>query len=191
MYRRFAEAGGDLSRSTVIMLDEVALERGSEGRFDGMIQRDLVSLLPVAPREIHIIDVDAPDMDDECRRFEALVRDGGLDLAVLGLGANGHLGLNEPGSELTSTTRVVQLTAETVEQMKGYGSDTPATWGATLGIDTLLSADLLWLLVTGSHKAEILARAMNDEVGPEVPATYLRNHKNVIVFADEEASALL
>ena len=130
-------------------------------------------------------------MEDECRRYEALVRDGGLDLAVLGLGANGHLGLNEPGSELTSTTRVVQLTTETVEQMKGYGFDTPATWGATMGIDTLLSAKRLWLLVTGSHKAEILARTMTDDVGPDVPATYLRNHENVTVFADEAAAALL
>ena len=191
MYRRFAESGGDLSRSTVIMLDEVALARGSEGRFDEMIQRDLVGLLRVPPRAVHTIDVDAPDLDDECRRYEALVRDGGLDLAVLGLGANGHLGLNEPGSELTSTTRVVQLTSETVEQMKAYGSDAPATWGATLGVDTLLSAKSLWLLVTGSHKAEILARTMNDEVGPDVPATYLRNHESLIVFADEAAAALL
>jgi glucosamine-6-phosphate deaminase len=191
MYRRFAESGGDLSRSTVFLLDEVGLARSSGGRFDEMIQRDLLGLLSVAPRAVHAIDVDAPDMEDECRRYEALVRDGGLDLAVLGLGANGHLGLNEPGSDLTSTTRVVQLTTETSDQMKAYGFDTSTPWGATLGIDTLLSAKRLWLLVTGSHKAEILARTMADEVGPNIPATYLRNHKNVTVFADEAASALL
>ena len=191
MYRRFAESGGDLNRSTVFLLDEVGHTRSSGARFDEMIQRDFISQLSVAPRAVHAIDVDAPDMEDECRRYEALVRDGGLDLAILGLGANGHLGLNEPGSELTSTTRVVQLTTETIEQMKGYGFDSPATWGATMGIDTLLSAKRLWLLVTGSHKAEILARTMTDDVGPNVPATYLRNHNDVTVFADEAAAALL
>jgi glucosamine-6-phosphate deaminase len=119
------------------------------------------------------------------------VRDGGLTLAILGLGGNGHLGLNEPGSGRETITRVVQLTPDTGGHATSYGSDTPATWGVTLGIDTLLAAEELWLLVTGTHKAEILARAMTDDIGPDLPATFLRTHQNVTVLADEDAAALL
>lgn len=191
MYRRFAELGGDLSQSSVILLDEFGLEPESESRCDAMIRRDLLDLLPGAPRSFHALDVDAHDLKEECHRYEALVRTSGLDIAMLGLGANGHLGLNEPGSLETSTTRVVQLTPETGEHAQAYGSNVAATWGMTLGIETLLTATEIWLLVTGEHKAKILARAVNDAGGPNVPATYLRNHSNVILFADEPAAAML
>jgi len=191
MYRRFAESHGDLSASTVILLDEFGLEPQSRSRCDVMIRHDLVERLSEAPKVLHTIDTESADLERECGRYEALVRDGGLDLAILGLGLNGHLGLNEPGSELKSTTRVVQLTHETADHAKTYGSDAPMTWGVTLGIDSLLAANELWLLVTGESKAEILARTLTDAVGPDLPATYLRLHDNVTLFVDEEAAALL
>ena len=156
-----------------------------------MIRRDLLELLPVPPRAIHTLDVQSTDLDAECDAYDAAVREGGLDLAILGLGGNGHLGLNEPGSPVTSTTRVVQLTPETSEHSESYGSEAPATWGATMGIATLLAATEVWLLVTGAHKAEILARTMHDAIGPDVPATFLRTHRNVTIWADDAAAALL
>ncbi len=191
MYRSFAESGGDLSRSTIFVLDEFGLPAGAASRCDEMIRRDLFDLLAARPASVDAIDVEAADLDAECRRYEAAVRDGGLDLAILGLGGNGHLGLNEPGSGRETITRVVSVTPETSGHVLSYGSDMPATWGVTLGIDTLLAATEIWLLVTGPHKAEILARAMTDDIGSAVPATFLRTHGNVTVFADEEAVALL
>ena len=191
MYRTFAEAGGDLSDATVFLLDEFGLPAGSAARCDEMIRRDLLDRLGAQPRAVHTIDIDASDLDAECSRYEALVREGGLDLTLLGLGGNGHLGVNEPGSGRDTTTRVVQLTPETSRHAQVYGSSTPATWGVTIGIDTMLASDALWLLVTGSHKAEILNRAMNDDIGPAVPATFLRTHDGVTVFADEAAAVLL
>ena len=191
MYRSFAQAGGDLSSSTIFVLDEFGLPPGTAARCDEMIQRDLLDFLPAPPGAVHALDVDAPDLEAECLRYEAAVNDGGLALAMLGLGGNGHLGLNEPGSGSDTVTRVVQLTPETGGHATSYGSDDPATWGMTLGIASLLAADELWLLVTGAHKAEILVRSMNDEIGPDVPATFLRTHPNVTVFADEAAAALL
>jgi len=191
MYRSFAESRGDLSRSTIFVLDEFGLPPGTAARCDEMIRRDLLERLAAPPRIVHAIDVDAADLEGECRRYEDLVRDGGLTLAILGLGGNGHLGLNEPGSGHETITRVVQLTPDTGGHATSYGSDTPATWGVTLGIDTLLAAEELWLLVTGTHKAEILARAMTDDIGPDLPATFLRTRQNVTVFADEDAAALL
>ena len=191
MYRSFAESEGDLGESTIFVLDEFGLPSGSAGRCDEMIRRDLLDLLRLPPAAVHAIDVDATDLESESRRYEGLVRDGGLDLTMLGLGGNGHLGLNEPGSELDSVTRVVQLTPETGGHTTSYGSDKPATWGITLGVDTLLASDEIWLLVTGAHKAEILARTMTDDIGPDVPATFLRTHPNVTVFVDDAAASFL
>lgn len=180
-----------MTSATIFLLDEFGLPPGGAGRCDEMIRRDLLDLLANPPAAVNTVDVQAADLDEECRRYEAAARDGGLDLAILGLGGNGHLGLNEPGSELTSTTRVVQLTPETSEHSESYSSEAPATWGVTMGIDTLLSSDEVWLLVTGPHKAEILSRMMNDDIGPDVPATFLRAHANVRVWADEPAAARL
>jgi glucosamine-6-phosphate deaminase len=191
MYRSFAESGGDLSGTTIFLLDEFGLPAGAGARCEEMIRRDLLDLLAVAPAAVHTIDVEASDLEAESRRYEAAVRDGGLALTMLGLGRNGHLGLNEPGSALDTVTRVVQLTPETGRNAEAYGSDAPATWGVTLGMDTLLASDELWLLVTGPHKAAILARTIKGDIGAEVPATFLRTHPNVTVFADEPAAALL
>jgi len=191
MYRSFAEAGGDLSESTIFLLDEFGLPPGTAARCDEMIRRDLLQRLAAPPHLVHAIDVDAADLEGECRRYEELVGNGGLALAILGLGGNGHLGLNEPGSGPETITRVVELTPETGGHATSYGSDTAATWGVTLGLAALLAAEELWLLVTGTHKAEILARTMNGDIGPDVPATFLRTHHNVTVFADEDAASLL
>ncbi len=191
MYRSFAESGGDLGGSTIFVLDEFGLPAGTAARCDEMIRRHLLDLLSTPPDAVQTIDVEATDLEAECDRYEAAVRDGGLNLAILGLGGNGHLGLNEPGSGLETVTRVVQLTPETGGHATSYGSEVPATWGVTLGIDTLLASDQVWLLVTGAHKAEILARTMTDDIGPDVPATFLRTHNNVTAFADEEAAGLL
>lgn len=191
LYRRFAERGGDLSAATVFLLDEFGLPPGSAARCDEAIHRDLLALLDEPPGAVNTFDVQAPDLDADCRRYEAAVRDDGLDLAILGLGGNGHLGLNEPGSALTSTTRVVQLTEETRRNVAAYGPDAAPSWGVTVGIDTLLDADGLWLLVTGSHKAPILSRTLSSDIGSDLPATFLRTHPNVTVWADEAAAALL
>ena len=176
---------------SVYLLDEFGLPPHSPSRCDEMIQRDLLDRLPGPPGAFDALDVEATDLDAECARYEASIRDGGLDLAVLGLGGNGHLGLNEPGSDRATVTRVVELTAETSEHSTDYGSDQAARWGVTMGIDTLLSARAIWLLVTGSHKAAILERTLSAPIGPDVPATFLRLHNMVTVYADGEAAALL
>ena len=175
----------------MFILDEFGLPPGNASRCDEMIRRDLLDRLGMPPGTVHALNVQADDLDAECARYEALTRAGGLDLAVVGLGGNGHLGLNEPGSARDSITRVVELTRETSEHSEAYGSDTAPTWGATMGIDTVLAATEVWLLVTGAHKAAILERSLSRPVGPAIPATFLRTHDNVTIFADKDAAALL
>jgi glucosamine-6-phosphate deaminase len=118
------------------------------------------------------------------------VDSGGLDLTLLGLGGNGHIGLNEPGTTADSPTRVVRLAVSTKEAAGRYGSGQEPEWGMTLGMRSILDSQEIWLLVTGSHKTEILDQVLNGPIGPEVPASFLRTHPNIVVLADRSAAGL-
>jgi glucosamine-6-phosphate deaminase len=105
---------------------------------------------------------------------------------------NGHVGLNEPGSGPDSPTRVVGTAAATQEAaLRRYGAGRAPVTGITLGMDRLLAAGEIWLLVTGSRKADILARALNGPEGDDCPASFLRRHPRLWVIADEGAAARL
>jgi glucosamine-6-phosphate deaminase len=179
----------DLSASTVFLLDEFDLPPGSAGRCDAMIRRDLLGSLAKAPGAFHRLDVDAAEADIECARFDALVANGGLNLTLLGLGTNGHLGLNEPGTAADSQTRAVPLTPTTIRAVERYEVGAQPVTGVTLGLHRILHSDEIWLLVTGSHKAEILAEMLHGPITSDLPASYLRNHSDTTVFADRSAAA--
>jgi glucosamine-6-phosphate deaminase len=178
----------DLDAATVFILDEFDLPPGNPARCDMMIQRDLLDLLTHQPKAVHGLDPGVPDPDAECRRYESLVADGGLDLTLLGLGGNGHLGLNEPGSPADAPTRVTRLAPSTIDAASRYGAGAEPKWGMTLGMQAILESEEVWLLVVGSHKAGILDRALNGPIGPDLPATYLQEHPNATVFADRAAA---
>jgi glucosamine-6-phosphate deaminase len=125
-----------------------------------------------------------------CSRYSAsLAQAGGYGLAILGLGPNGHLGFNEPPSDATSTTRAVTLTRESlVSNGRYWGSGTAVPERAlTAGMDVLLAAHQILLLVSGAHKRQILAATMRGPVTDAVPASHLQGRPNVIVVADREA----
>lgn len=191
LYRQVAR-DGDFSRSTVFLLDEFGLPHGDPGRCDSMLARDLIELLDAPPARMERLNPDAEDLDQECRRFAIEVASDGLDLTLLGLGANGHLGLNEPGSDPRAPTRVVELAAETRKSLAGYGARADTTWGMTLGMSELLASREIWLLVRGERKAPMLHRTVTGPVTPEVPATFLREAEgHVVIWADEDAASLL
>lgn len=178
----------DFSSSAVFVLDEFDLPEGDPARCDSMITRDFLSLLIDPPASVDALDPGAPDPEAECRRFESLVDAGGLDLTMLGLGGNGHLGLNEPGTAFDASTRVVRLAEATARAAGRYGPGATPESGMTLGMRSILDSQEVWLLVTGEHKATILDRVLNGPIGPDVPATYLRDHPNAVVFADRSAA---
>lgn len=187
-YAAFAEQGGSLSETTIFLLDEFGLPAGHPARCDSMIGRTLLDLLDHPPAVVHSLDPGAADLDAECRRYEAELAAGGCGLTLLGLGGNGHLGLNEPGSDRTSRTRRVELAPATVAHAAEYGSGEPPGWGLTMGIGTILDSNEIWLLVTGAHKAAILDRVVHGPISSAVPASFLRTHPNVTVLADEAAA---
>lgn len=178
-----------LSDASVFLLDEYGgLSAGHPARCETMLKRDLLDRVPA--RELHIPNVDATDPDEACRRFDQLIVTEGLDLAILGLGQNGHLGMNEPGSAEDSSTRVVELADATREGARRYGADPQPTWGIT-GLERILASEEIWLLVTGRRKAEILERTVRGSVGAKLPASFIQQHRNTVVWADEEAAELL
>ena len=187
LYRELA-VRTDLEGVQLFLLDEFGgLPAGDPGRCEVMIAHDLLDRLSPAPSIIGP-DVDTPDPVQAARRYGRLVADGGIDLALVGLGGNGHVGMNEPGSSLDSETRVVELARSTVEHAREYGATTAPGWGITIGLSELLRAGELWLLVTGEHKSEILTRSLEGRIGPEVPASLLRQHSHLSVLADGSAA---
>lgn len=190
LYRAMARRPDALSKAEVFLLDEFALPAGDPARCEAMLQRDLLDHIG-PPAAVHRLDVSAEDVGAECARYDAVVSDGGLDLALVGLGANGHIGLNEPGTPPDAPTRVVSLADETGRRASVYGTAHRPTWGMTIGLRPLLSAREIWLLVTGPHKAAILKQTIEGPLGPDVPATFLRGHPNAVVLADPDAARLL
>jgi len=181
----------DLGAATIFLLDEFDLPPGSAARCDSMLERDLLASITQPPGAYHRLDVSSPNPEAECERFETLVDEGGLDLTLLGLGGNGHLGLNEPGAGVDSPTRVVNLAPATTLGAARYQPDAQPVRGMTLGMRPIMASNEIWLLVTGSHKVEILREMMTGPIGADLPASFLRDHPNTTLFVDRSAAAAL
>ena len=188
-----AEARGEvtLGAAALVMLDEwVGLPPGDPARCDVRLRAELVDRLRTPPASFAAIEVDGPDPEAAAVRHDRAAM--GLDLAVLGLGMNGHVGFNEPGSRPDDVTGVVRLAVSSREAaVARYGATRVPTAGITVGLARLLEAGECWLLVTGERKARILRRALEEPEGPGCPASYLRRHPRLTVFADEAAAGLL
>jgi glucosamine-6-phosphate deaminase len=141
-----------------------------------------------------VMDSEAPDWETECARFVAqIVEAGGLDLAVLGIGRNGHLAFNEPGSPFDSVARRVALTRESREPYaEAFGSlEATPQFGLTLGLADLMAARSVLLLADGAAKARPVALALEGPLTEDVPASVLQRHADLTVVLDRDAAAQL
>lgn len=184
-----AERGLDAGESTVVLLDEyLGLEADDPARCDVQLGRQLIDRLDPAPSFVPIrVDDLEPDAAAAALDAEAAA---GLDVAVVGLGLNGHVGMNEPGSAPNAATRAVEIEPLTARVAMGsYGARRAPSGGVTLGIGRLLEADEVWLLVSGSGKAEMLRSVLHDPMDARRPASFLRRHPALRVIADEAAAA--
>jgi 6-phosphogluconolactonase/glucosamine-6-phosphate isomerase/deaminase len=144
----------------------------------------------LALKDVERFDPDAFDPGAELERFRDAVQKG-FDLCILGVGLNGHLGMNEPGSPNDAPTRRVELHTSSQASAAKYGVRQTPTWGVTIGLKELLASEEIWLLATGSSKAEIVARALEGEVTTDVPASLLRQHPNTTAWLDSSAATQL
>lgn len=179
----------------LVLLDEyIGLAPNDERGFAATIQRQLASPLGISPDRVHAPPVSRTLTSARCEGFEREVRIlDGVDLQILGIGQNGHIAFNEPGSAFDSRTRAVLLSPLTKQNncsMFGGSDDVPER-ACTQGIGTILEARRLLLLATGAQKAAILARALFGSIDPAVPASAIRLHPDVVVVADTEAARLL
>ena len=175
-------------RARFITLDEyLNLPPDDPRLFYNWLAREFFDPLGIPPENRIRMRSNAPEPDREAARIQSIIDDhGGIDMALLGLGENGHLALNEPGSAFDSKTRMVALTPETVQSNARYWGDpsrVPRT-AITLGLYDITRARSVILLVTGAHKAGILKRVLHGPVTPDIPATCLRTIDTATVIAD-------
>lgn len=188
-----AVAGGRISfaRAEIILLDEFGgVDATDPGRCDRMLERYLLSRADLPPGRFHAFDL-TRDLDEVCRQHEAVVG-AGCDLALLGVGTNGHVGMNEPGSSRDSLTRRVDLAPATVTASARYFShDRLPTWGVTMGLSTLRRSGEVWILASGPAKAAIMREVVHGPVTESVPATQFRDHPRTFLIVDEAAAVEL
>jgi glucosamine-6-phosphate deaminase len=195
MYRELAlrKARGELdaARLRVFQLDAyLGLTANDRRSLYRWMKESFLDPLGVSDARVVRLRGDAPDPAAACRAYDAAVRAaGGIDLAVLGLGLNGHLGFNEPPAAPDAPTRVVDLTEESVESNARYwgGRDLVPRRAMTAGMAVLLAARQTLLVVSGERKREILRRTIAGPIGPGVPASYLRGAAEVTIIADRAA----
>jgi glucosamine-6-phosphate isomerase len=190
---RSVQAGlASFARARVVALDEFGgLPPHDEGLARNVLPRLLLRPVGLAANAFHSLDVWAPDLDRVCREYDERIA-GKLDLVILGIGSNGHLGMNEPGSAKDSPTRRVELHASTIQSAARYFThDNLPTWGLTVGLGPILAAKEVWVLGSGPSKSNIVHDAIRGDVGVNIPASLLRDHPNCSFFVDADAGALL
>jgi glucosamine-6-phosphate deaminase len=193
LVRRCAGGRISFSRATAFLLDEyVGLPAAHPESYRSVIDRTFTGRVDFAPTAVHGPDGTAADVVTACRAYEgAIATAGGVDLQLLGLGRDGHIAFNEPGSSLGSRTRLKTLTSQTVSdngRFFGPGDDVPRHV-LTQGVGTILDARHLVLIAAGARKAEPLARVVEGPVTAMVPGSALQLHPHVTVVADAAAAA--
>jgi glucosamine-6-phosphate deaminase len=186
----------DLADAVLVALDEYVGLSGDDPRSYATYVRDLIAgPLGVPPESVLTADGAARDPDREAVRLDAAIAAiGGIDVQILGLGGNGHIGFNEPGSALDSPSRTVTLDEQTrgdnARYFCGEIAQVPRR-AITQGLGTISRARAIVLLAVGGHKARPLAAALHGPMTTQVPASVLQRHPDVTVIADHAAAALL
>ena len=199
LYARLIEMnqGGkvDFSGVTSFNLDEyVGLDPTHEQSYRYFMNEKLFDHVNIDKDNTHVPDGQAESLLEECCRYEGAIEEaGGIDLQVLGIGRDGHVGFNEPGTSLGSKTHVAALTEETVEDNSRFfdsPEDVPR-FAVTMGIQSILNARRCLLLASGANKAEAVRRTVEGPITSSVTASALQMHENTVAIIDEEAAELL
>ena len=181
----------DFSKVKAFVVDEyIGLGPDSEYSFESYLNLHLFNQLNFRKENIFIPRTHLDDIDGACLTYEEEIEQvGGIDFQLLGVGMNGHIGLNEPGSSLDSRSRVVALTSKTIQSNKSLfsGSDVPKT-AVTMGIGTILDSKACCMVATGETKAEIVQRLVNGDISSKLPASAIKMHKNSVLVLDKKAA---
>ncbi|HZG54985.1 glucosamine-6-phosphate deaminase [Paenibacillus sp.] len=192
--RTFRKGMVSYKQVTTFNLDEyVGLEPSHPQSYANYMREHLFDHIDASPDRLHIPNGAAADPAAECARYDALLDGcGQIDLQLLGLGHNGHIGFNEPDHSLVRGTHVVALREQTREANARFfdSIDGVPTHAITMGVGTILKAKTILLVVKGADKAEIVHRALTGEITTEIPASLLQTHPHLVVLLDAEAGRL-
>ncbi len=194
-YKKLVEGfeKGDLDFGDVssVNLDEYrGLSRENEQSYYYFMHERLFDLVNINPERTHLPNGMAEDADAECARYDEVIRSmGGVDLQLLGIGHNGHIGFNEPADSFAKGTHCVDLQARTIEANKRFFAsiDDVPKQALSMGIQTIMMAKKILLVASGEDKADAVQKSFFGPVVPQVPASILQMHQDVILVADEAA----
>ena len=194
-YERLVEAHRagrlDFSQVRTVNLDEYCGLRGDDpNSYRYFMDHHLFSRVNLQRENTHLPNGAAPDLEEECRRYEALIQSlGGVDLQLLGIGRNGHIGFNEPSDSFPPVVHTVQLTESTIQANKRFfeSRDEVPRHALSMGIKNIMNARRILMVVSGEEKADIVCKAFTGPVTKEVPASVLQLHPDVTLVGDKAA----
>ncbi|MDF0666218.1 MAG: glucosamine-6-phosphate deaminase [Nitrospira sp.] len=184
----------DFAHVRLFSLDEfIGLPSNNPHSYHSFFHQHLLNHVNIDPAHLHLLHGQAEDIDSYCVSYERLIRNqGGIDLQILGIGQNGHLGFNEPGSSLNSRTRRSLLSASTKHYLaRVFDSEPVPEWAVTMGLGTIREAQTLLLLAFGTRKAAVVAKAVEGPLSAFTPASSIQLHPNVVLVLDREAAGSL
>lgn len=185
----------DFSSASSFNLDEyVGLPAGHPCSYHSFMREHLFDHVNMPADHIHIPDGNAADPQTECARYDqAITAAGGIDMQVLGIGRNGHIGFNEPADDFTYGTHVVTLAADTIEANARFfkSADEVPRQAVSMGIGNIMAAKCVVLVATGENKAKAVYDTIRGPITPRVPASVLQLHPCCVILTDREAGKLM
>jgi len=185
----------DFSRVIAFGLDEyLGLKEDHPQSFSYYLEKNFYQHINIKKENIFRLKGTAEDTDQHCREYEEKIESkGGIDLQILGIGRNGHIGFNEPSSSLSSRTRVKTLAEETIEANSRFFKDKNEVprFCLTMGIGTIMESKMIILLASGEDKSEAIQKSIEGPVTASVPASVLQNHPQAKIIIDQEAASRL
>jgi glucosamine-6-phosphate deaminase len=199
MYQKLVQVheqiGLDFSEAVSFNLDEyLGLEPENPQSYHYFMHKNFFDKINIKPENIYIPNGKPDNLAEECKHYDELIESkGGMDLQILGIGQNAHIGFNEPDIKFEATTHKVKLDEETIEANARFFSDYKDVprYAISMGIKTIMLAKKVILLANGKNKAEAIYKAIYGGVRPDAPASILQLHQDVLVIVDKEAAALL
>ena len=194
MIKQINDRKTSISHWNFVGLDEwVGMNGKDEGSCRFHLDNDLLNPLNVKQNNICFFDGRSSDLQEEITKTNDFIKtNGGIDLAIAGLGLNGHIGMNEPGTDPSLHAHISEI--DTITQQVGqkyFSKHQDISRGITLGIKDIMEAQQVILLISGFKKAEIARAILEDEISTQLPGSFLRNHPNCTVYLDEAAVSLL
>jgi len=190
IYELFRANQPDVSHVTTVNLDEyIGIDESNDQSYAYFMNEHLFKHLDF--KKNYLPNGMNSDPDAACREFEDIIAKNPIDLQLLGIGTNGHIAFNEPGSSFDSTTRVVELAKDTIVANSRFFDkmeDVPKT-AITMGIKTIMSAGEILLIASGENKADAIKTMLEQDMNEQMPASVLQSHPNVIIIIDEAAAS--